>query len=407
MDALQPSPKASRRLRPRPADLYTLGPLRPSERSLKTVHAYVSRSRLQHNADLLKSLIGPHTRLCAMVKANAYGLDARNVVAALASHVHAFAVASLEEAETIHPFANGHPILATCPLFAGIDPALVRLAQARSLHTTIVSPDALAYLQAALDPNAPPLHVHLKIDSGMGRLGCEPHDAPALLGALAHTPNLRLAGVYTHFATADEPDLDFAHEQLARFQSALQAAGFDQPRPTVTRHAANSSAALRLPAARLDMVRSGIALYGYLNHDDPADQPGFLPVVRVDAPVVQVRTLRQGQTCGYGRTFTAPCDLTVGIVPVGYADGLSRNLSNQAVMRHGPHLLPILGRISMDLTIIDLTNLPDPHEGMTVTVLDDQPDSPANAHAHARLSGTIPYEVLTSIGNRVKRVMTD
>ncbi|MBN2377963.1 MAG: alanine racemase [Sedimentisphaerales bacterium] len=421
------------------ANIYEIGPLRLRQQSLKTVKAYISRKNLHHNAALIRKICGNQTKICAVVKANAYGHNAKSVVKTLNANISncqishldnlprpdlhseapnhsplpssspvqyadSFAVSSIEEAEQIFPFALGKNILVTAPLFSGIAPELVKLAQIRAFHCTICSLEALKYLKSILDPADGKINIHLKIETGMGRLGCYPDQAQILLNELKSSNYFILKGVYTHFATADEPELDFVSQQLDYFTAFLAQTKLDD-RPDLTIHASNTSAALRFPQARMDMVRCGIGLFGYTNIAE--NHWDLKPVLRVEAPVIQIKTIPAGQTCGYGRTFRTQRDTCIGIVPVGYADGLFRQLSNRACMRFQNNDLPIIGRISMDLTIIDLTDCPTPHEGMAVTVVDDHLQSPANAENLAKLAGTIPYEILTNIGNRVKRELVD
>jgi len=407
------------RVRPTGTNLYRIGPPRLCDRTFKIVKAYVSQENLRHNAARIKKIIGPSVALCAVVKANGYGHNARDIVTALnepqetsepnvrGDGATSFAVFTIEEAEQIHPLVAKKTILVISPLFAGLETELIELAQARGFHCTIASAAALEYLETVLNPKADRLNVHLKIDSGMGRLGCRTDEAARLLDKIQHSDRLQLAGVYTHFAVADEPDATFTEHQLTTFEKFLVRSDLNE-RSDVIKHAANTAAVLKFPAARFDMVRCGIGLYGYTNIEGEPDPAwDFKPVLRVEAPLIQVKTIPAGQSCGYGRTFYAQRDTRIGIVPVGYADGLFRQLSNRACMRYHEFDLPIVGRISMDMTIIDLSNVPDPHEGMTVTVLDDKPDSLCNAQALAKLAGTIPYEILTALGNRVKRVLTE
>ena len=405
--------------RPNGTSRYRVGPLRLTDRIFKTVKAYISRSNLRHNAALIKKIIGPSVALCAVIKANGYGHNARDIVTTLnlpqeipeanvrRDYASCFAVFNIEEAEQIHPLVAKKPILVISPLFAGLEAELIELAQARRFHCTVASGAAIEYLETILNPKADKLNVHLKLDTGMGRVGCRPDEAAMLLDTIRKSSRLQLAGIYTHLATADEADAAFTEHQLVTFEKFLARSGLNE-RDNIIKHAANTSAALKFPAARFDMVRCGIGLYGYTNiegEDNP--QWDFKPVLRIEAPVIQVKTIAAGQSCGYGRTFFAQRDTTVGVIPVGYADGMFRQLSNRAGMRCGNIDLPILGRVSMDMTIVDLSNVPDPHEGMTVTVLDDKPDSPCNARELAKLAGTIPYEILTAIGNRVERVLTE
>jgi alanine racemase len=390
------------------ANLYEAGPLRLCDRGLKTVKAYVSRSRLRHNAAILKKHCDPRVNFCAVVKANGYGHEARSVVSSLdGSYADSFAVSSIEEAEQIYPFVSGRTILTTCPVFGGIDQQLVKLAQIRGFHCTVCSTEALRYLNDCLDEYPSPLKVHLKVDTGMGRLGCASWQAIQMLQMIDQNRKLQLVGIYTHLATADDNDMAYTRRQLAIFDDLLAATGLDND-PTVIKHSCNTSATLRLAEKHYDMVRCGIGLYGYTDAgEDVAKQLGLLPVLKVDAPLVQVKTLHKGQSCGYGRTFVAKEDMVIGIVPAGYADGLRRYLSNHACMRAQGKDVPIIGRISMDLTIVDLSKVDNPHEGMSLTVIDDSYESPCNAAALARMADTIAYEILAGIGNRVKRQFVD
>lgn len=368
--------------------------------------AYIDPASLRHNIALIRGHCAEAVQFCAVVKADAYGHDSRLVVSCLAQNdAESFAVYTIEEAEHIHDVACGRDILVIEPIFAGASAEQIRLAAERRFHCTVCSKDAIAGIQTALASVKQPLNVHLKIDTGMGRSGCRTDEVAGLLEAIAAADAIRLTGVYSHLATADEPDLTFARQQLSVFEDILHrykqfAAG------RLIRHACNSAGTLRLPSGHLDMVRVGISLYGYLA-SDLHGQFDLRPALRLEAPLVHIKRIAAGQSCGYGRTFTAAKDMLIGIVPVGYADGLSRYLSNRAKLRIGPHYVPIVGRVSMDQTIIDLTNAPNPRQGDCVTVIDDRPDSPCNAQALADLARTIPHEVLTAIGTRVVRVRAD
>jgi len=399
----------SRSNRPSPmvTNLFEIGPLRLRERSLKTVKAYISRERLRYNALQIKQQCGTAVKLCAVVKADGYGHGARRVVSCLNDLADFFAVSTIEEAEQIYPFVQGKPILVTCPLFGGMDPQLLRLAQIRGFQGTICSVGALEVVDALLEKSLPRLNLQVKIDTGMGRIGCRWEEGLLLVQSVMRNPKFCLRGIYTHFATADEEDLSFTRRQLRQFETFLEQSGLDREK-SVVKHASNTSAALRLPESRFDMVRCGIGIYGYRNYISSLEPECVIrPVLRVEAPLVQVKRLRAGHSCGYGRTFVASREMLIGIVPVGYADGIFRCLSNRAVMRRGQYNLPIVGRISMDYTIVDVSGLPGAREGMAVTVIEDEPDSPCNAATLAKCAETIPYEILTAIGNRIKRELVD
>ncbi|MCK5270711.1 MAG: alanine racemase [Sedimentisphaerales bacterium] len=377
------------------------------------LRAYISRDNLRHNAAVLKSRCEAGTKLCVEVKADAYGHHAKLVVPCLVDLADMFAVASIEEAEEIYPLLQNFrdkPILVHRPLFAGMDVRQIELARTRGFHCTICSREGLRYAREGLryaaeqlDGSLPALNVHLQIDTGMGRLGCPDQDALMLLQLIEQDKNFCLRGVYTHFAAADEDDLSFTYEQLGLFQNFLADSGLDQHND-ILKHTANTSATLRVPQAHFDMVRCGIGIYGYRDFINGVAEPvNLLPALRIEATLIQVKNLKAGHSCGYGRAFIAPRDMTIGIVSVGYNDGLLRSLSNRAVFRYGKLYLPIIGRVSMDLTIIDLSLVNNPAEGMKVIVIDDQPDSLCNAAALAKQADTIPNEILTSVGNRVKR----
>jgi alanine racemase len=248
--------------------------------------------------------------------------------------------------------------------------------------------------------------VQVMIDTGMTRSGVCAESLDALLRKVATRPSLRLVGLCTHFASAEQPDDRFTAEQLARFRRCTDAVA-DAAGPAVARHAANSAALFGRPDSHFDMVRPGIALYGV----DPAGAPRLdrplRPALRWTAPLVGVKTVRKGTGVGYGQTWQAERDTRIGLVPVGYADGYPRCYSNRAVVMVHGRPAPVVGRISMDLTTVDLGPVPHAAVGDEVTLLDPDPLSPASAYALARHADTIPYEVLCRIGARVKRVAVD
>lgn len=246
--------------------------------------------------------------------------------------------------------------------------------------------------------------VHVKIDTGMGRLGVMAEGLGAVLDAIARSPEVRLEGLMTHFACADADELDATRAQLARFDALTHVAQARGLVPRV-RHAANSAALLRLPEARLDVVRPGIALFGV------APKGGLdvelRPVMRVRSEIVALRTLAPGESIGYGHTWTATRRSTIATVPMGYADGLSRKLSNVGSALVRGRRAPIAGAVSMDLTMLDVTDVSGAREGDEAVFLGPQ-DGPLGrdqigAEEIAELTGTIPWEVLTSVSRRVPR----
>jgi alanine racemase len=248
------------------------------------------------------------------------------------------------------------------------------------------------------------LGVHLKIDTGMGRLGIVPEQVVEFGALLERHPEIRLEGLMTHFANADSENVESLKQQLDTFDASAQvlaSMGFS----VRTRHAANSAALLKLPRARLDLVRPGIALFGV----EPivGSAPELKPVMRVQSQIVATREVRAGQHVGYGSTWTASRPRTIATVPMGYADGLARGLSNRGALLVRGQFAPIVGVVSMDMTMIDVTDIEAAKVGDEVVILGAQrgPRGEASISAGdlARELGTIPWEVLTQISRRVPR----
>ncbi len=391
------------------AKVYDFGPLRMRGKSLKTVIARINADNLRHNAFQLKKMCGFKTRLCAVVKANAYGHDARLAVSNLGVDLaNSFMVSTIEEAEQIHHLTGGRSILVTCPLYDGIDRELIRLAKARQFHCSVCTEDALHYVSDILSEsynadNPTRLRVHLKVDTGMTRLGCNASDSVYMAEALSESRYVKLAGIYSHMATADD-NAGYADEQLKIYQQVLKNTAEWTDYRSVIKHFCNTAGSIAMPQARYDMIRCGLGLYGYASAPGELDQQLDLkPVLKVIAPVVLTRKIAAGRAVGYGCSYTAPHDMTIGVIPVGYADGFFRAYSNKAVLRCNGFDAPVIGKVSMDLTVLDLSRVPQASEGMAVTVIDDDKTSPCSAENLAKIADTIPYEVFIAIGNRVKR----
>jgi alanine racemase len=246
--------------------------------------------------------------------------------------------------------------------------------------------------------------LHLKVDTGMGRVGLLPREVRPAADHLARLPAIRLAGLMTHFADADADDPAFTQEQIARFEAAVQAlreAGIAVP----LRHAANSAALLLHPETRLDLVRPGIMLYGcHPRGARRSDDPVLHSALRLRTAITQVRDVPAGTSISYGRTFVAPRDMRIATIPIGYADGLSRLLSNhgQALIRGSR--VSIVGRVCMDMTMVDVTAMPEVRAGDEAVLIGRQGDEEITADEVAELAGTISYEILCRIGPRVPRI---
>jgi len=368
----------------------------------------ISRSAIVNNVHELKHIIGPDRKLMAVVKANAYGHGALDVAPiSLDAGADALAVAALSEALDLRRGGVDAFILVL-----GYTPArLTRNAVVHNVRLTVYTPDNLAAMnQIAAHMNGL-LTVHLKVNTGMNRLGVNPKDVIPFLRQAQALSNVRVEGIYTHFATADETDKRHALAQFERFQqllAELDAAGL---RPPLV-HAANSPATLTLPQTHLDMVRSGIALYGL----DPDEEqtpvpPSFRPVLSWKAEVAQVRDLAPGDAVSYGREFIAQTPMRAAVIPVGYADGFPRKPLNWgSVLIHG-QAAPILGRVCMDQTVVDVTEIERAtgpvRQGDEVVIIGRQGEAEISAEEAARRTGTINYDVTSRIMARVPRILVD
>ena len=334
-----------------------------------------------------------------MVKADGYGHGADACAgAALQGGATRLAVATASEAEGIGRRFQHVPLLTMGALTASdVDVALGAGSEVAAWR-----PDFLQVLAGRARAQGRPAKVHLKLDSGMGRLGTT--DETELLGlveACEGDDHLSLAGIWTHFATADELDDDFLSEQLRRFTPLARQIKADHPEITV--HAANSAATLREPAAHFDMARCGIAIYGLDPfQEDPAAQR-LEPALELRSYVADVKRFDAGASAGYGRTWRAPVDTFVGVLPIGYGDGVRRGLSNNAEVLVGGRRYPLVGTVSMDNVTIDLGPQTEVEPGVEAILIGAQGEDRILAEDVARRLGTINYEVTCGISSRVPR----
>ncbi|HUO83894.1 MAG TPA: alanine racemase [Thermoanaerobaculia bacterium] len=361
--------------------------------------AEIDLGAFRRNLRAIGRLLPEGSRLIAVLKADGYGHGA----AALArecerEEVDLVAVALLEEALELREAGISIPILILGPVPSE------RLADALEAGSIlgIVSLEGLRDVARAAAER--PLAIHLKLDSGMGRMGLIEDDLDEAARTIASVPGLRVAALYTHFANASDPDDPFTGEQLARFDrmvTRLAGQGVEAP----LHHAANSAATMRRLVRAGDFVRVGLSLYGC----EPLDQGSSRldPVLRWKSGIVRLKTLPPGSAVGYGTTFRTTRTSRIATLPVGYADGYNRLLSNNGfVLVHGRRA-PVVGRVSMDLVTIDVTDIPEAAFGDEVILLGRQGGEEIAAEEIAERTRTIPYEVLTSIGARVPRLVIE
>jgi len=377
----------------------------------RTTWIEVSRSALANNVKQLQAA-ARGVPLMAVVKANAYGHGAVAVACALqAAGVHSFAVACLSEALELRAGGVTLPILVLgyTPPWQGAEAAAARVT------LTVFDAETAAGLDAQTASAGSPagkLLVHVKVNTGMNRLGVRPDDTPALLNTLAQLPNLAVEGIFTHFATSDESDRSYAELQFRRFRELLESLGASGLRPPLA-HAANSAALLTMPHTHLDLVRSGIALYGLDPDCDQCPLPaGFTPALSWKATVTHVAALEAGEPVSYGREFTASGPMRVAVIPVGYADGFPRKPHTWGSVLIRGRAAPILGRVCMDQTVVDITPIETEtgeagpvRVGEEVVLIGRQGSAVLSAEEAARRVRTNNYDIVSRILPRVPRVV--
>lgn len=376
----------------------------------------ISRSALLHNARLLRRTIGDSVRICAILKADAYGHGASIVADTLCNFsaddsgkpaVDAIAVASIDEALALPDVAA--QIIIFRPLenvFIGRQRAKIEQAIRSNFTFTICSTTAAEDLSRIAIACGKRVAVQVMIDTGMTRGGVSPDDLDDLLIKISSRASLRLVGLCTHFSNADDPRDPFTAEQLARFRAATDYIALAMPGKFL-RHAANSAATFFCPASHLDMIRPGLSLYGIDPSFRPCMDRTLRPAMKWTAPLLEIRAVPQGTSVGYAQSWMAPRNSRIGLVPIGYADGYFRAFSNRAFVMLGGKPAPVVGRVSMDLITLDLTDHPHAIVGDEVTLLDNDPLSPASVYRLAQLADTLPYEIFCRIGPRVQRVAVD
>lgn len=360
--------------------------------------ARIDHDAVRANCARLKSELG-EAELCAVVKADGYGHGADGCAsAALDGGATRLAVATAGEAEQIGRRFQHVPLLTMGALTAEEVDVVIsagsELAVWREDFRRLVADRARAHGHRA--------RLHVKHDSGMGRLGNpDPAEVLALARACAEDPDLELAGVWTHFATADELASAYFDEQLHRFEEIASAVKAECPEAVV--HAANSAAVLRDRRSHFEMARCGVAIYGLDPFQrDPADH-GLRPALSLRSHVADVKRFPAGASAGYGRRWKAPVDTWVGVIPLGYGDGVRRALTNNADVLVGGRRHPLVGTVSMDNLTIDLGPETEVEPGDEAVLIGRQGSEEILAEEVARRLGTINYEVTCAISPRVPR----
>lgn len=360
---------------------------------------------LLRNIAALRGCCQNSTKLCAVVKANAYGHGVEEVVGILkAAPVDFFGVANIFEAIHISELIGSQSILILEPIYSAWQSSYIKICAEKGFHCVLGTDEAFEMVSDALAESSAVLNVHVKVETGMGRCGTDPNSAALLIERIDKSKCCRLGGVYTHFATADDDEPAFVYEQIERFKNFLSQNSLDN-RDDIIRHSANSAATIKIADSHFDMVRCGIGLYGYYTNPDEKRPVKLDGVLKLEATIVQLKKINKGQTAGYGRTFTAERDTVAAVVPIGYGSGYQRIFSNKAKMKLAEHTVPVIGRVSMDKLLIDVTDVPGAREGQMVTIIDNDASSACSVYELARLAETISYEILTAVGANFERIV--
>ena len=352
------------------------------------------------NMNNMKEHLHPETKMLAVIKTDGYGHGAAQIASVLEplDYVWGYATATPEEAHLLRVSGIKKPILILAYTF----PYCYQMLAENEIRPAVFREDMLGQLEEAAKQAGKPIKVHLKVDTGMGRIGVAPDESGlAFVEKLMTYPHLELEGVFTHFARADELDKSHAMEQLRVFQEFTNAVEQKLGRRIPLKHCSNSAGILEIPEANMDLVRAGITLYGLYPSDEvKKDIVPLRPVLSLHSHVVFVKDVLPGQSISYGGTFTADRPMRVATIPVGYGDGYPRSLSSKGFVMIRGKKAPILGRVCMDQFMVDVSEIPECQNGDEVTLIGEG----ITAELLGDLSGRFNYELVCDLGKRIPRV---
>ncbi|MBQ6947316.1 MAG: alanine racemase [Clostridia bacterium] len=361
------------------------------------VYARIDLDAICDNVERVQQIVGEQVGVYAVIKANAYGHGALQVAKALKKKVAGFGVATAEEALSLRDAGIKNPILILGYIFPDSSEAMIM----EDITLTVFDYETAEMLSEMAGRLNKTVKVHIKVDTGMGRIGFLP-DATGVktICNIAALPHLEIEGLFSHFACADETDKTSATRQLEKFTSfadALETAGVKIP----LKHMSNSAGITEMPDARFNMVRLGISTYGLYPSDEvDRSKLQLTPAMSLHAKVTYVKTVPAGTPVSYGSTFVTDRETVIATISIGYADGYPRSLSGRGYMMIRGQKAPVLGRVCMDQCMVDVTHIPDVCRGDEVIVMGEGVDT----ETVARLSDRLHYELICDIGVRVPRV---
>jgi len=361
--------------------------------------AITNLAAYKRNIKKIISYIGKSVRLMAVVKANAYGHGMVECAqAALEVGASMLGVAHASEGMKLRRAGITAPVLV---LATGLSERLSTMIE-HNLTISLTSFDMLADLKKKLKSGHSCCKVHIKVDTGMGRDGVLPPKAPELVEQACNSPGVSVEGIFSHFPSADEDKDQFTSQQIETFTSLLENLEKRSIRPAIA-HLCNSAGTLKFPEAHLDLVRPGIMTYGLIPYPGSEEKIAFEPVLAWESKIAFIKEVPAGFPVSYGNTFITKRPSRLATVPVGYADGYNRQLSNKGKAIVNGNIVPVIGRVCMDLTVFDVTDVGEVHAGDTITLIGSQENVRVAAEDLAEKAGTITHEIVTGITGRVSR----
>jgi len=367
---------------------------------IRNSYVEVNLAAVRANMSAVRQRVGTGISVIAVVKADGYGHGSMEVSRALLeAGADMLAVALPNEGAELRAAGFTCPILVMGSMLG----REISVCMEHDLTMTLFSEPFAYEVATQAEARGQRCQVHLKVDTGMGRLGCPAEEATAIIPRIAGLKGLEVVGLSTHFPSADEADKGYTYQQVALFKKILgqlesQGISFRYV------HAANSAAVCDLPEAYFNTVRPGIVLYGLAPSDEIQNPLELTPALSLKSTITYVKDVPEGTPISYGRTYTTKRRSRIAVVPLGYADGYRRVLGNQAQVTIRNRFAPVVGRVCMDQFLVDVTDLPEVGMGEEVTVYSNRVQDPNSVESIARLLGTIPYEVAVSITSRVPRV---
>ena len=365
------------------------------------VYAEIDLDAIKRNAESVRRIVGLNTKIMAVVKADGYGHGAVMTAKAVQGIADAYAVATIEEAIELRHNGIDKEIL----ILGYILPEYYSFALKYDISLTVFTYEMAKELSEAAKEQGKTAKIHIALDTGMGRIGFFPDGGSvAEIKKIYALPNLEVMGMFSHFATADEADKAYSMKQMEKYNNFCDLLERENIR-IKTRHISNSAAITELPDGRMDMVRMGIILYGlYPSEEVDKDRINLSPAMSIKSSIVYIKTIGEGESVSYGRKFTAKRRTAVATVPVGYADGYPRQLSNRGRVLINGEYAPVIGNVCMDQLMVDVTNIKSVKVGDDVVLFGSQGEKKVTFEEAAKLADTINYEIICGIGKRVPRI---